>query len=113
MRLQHAEQRVHAAGRRGDLERAFVFVPGREAESQLKFRDDEINQFEPARELFDEAAQDEQQGFGGFDFVFELDLLGERLRRRDEFERTDGIRGRRRRRSPRCSRAGSDPSSTR
>ena len=57
----------------------------------MKFRYDEINQFQPARELFDETAQYKQQWLGGFNLVFEIDLFGEFLRRSNQFQRSRGI----------------------
>src|SRR5579862_3801367 len=91
MCLQHPEKDIHVAGRRWDFEQALVFLARGEAESQMKFRYDEINQFQPARELFDETANYKQQWFGGFNLVLEIDLLGEFIRRRDELQRARGI----------------------
>jgi hypothetical protein len=61
------------------------FVRKNKPESQLL--SDEIKRAEPSAELLEKALQDKKERLGGFDFVLELELLGESFRRPNESQK--------------------------
>ena len=88
MRLEEAKQNFHGTGRIGNLEMMLVGGFVGESETEGEVAGDEIVDAEPKRELLEETAEDEKERLGGFDFVFELELLFENLWWPNESQKT-------------------------
>src|SRR5476649_2687646 len=88
MRVQHPKKHFAVIARFRNFKMMPVRVLVAEGDLQLELTRDEVEGFEPERELLQKTAQNEEQRLDRFDFIFELERFLEKLRHRNELEET-------------------------
>src|ERR1700731_1933490 len=86
VRLQHAKEEIDIIRRRGNLETTLVGSSIAKLNPQPELFRDEIDSAQAKSELRQKAAQNKQQRFGGFDFVFKLKTFVKTFRRLNELQ---------------------------
>src|SRR5256884_3922664 len=88
MRVQHPEEHLDVIARLRNFKIMPVRVLVAKGNFQLELARDEVERFEPERELLQKTAQNKEQRLNRFDFIFELERFLEKLRHGNELEKT-------------------------